>query len=142
MDRLKNPGSGDRTALPSDLPDDIDPNLEEVRYDHSLIEDLDALLSDSKTYVSAEIAYQKSRVSFAGNRTKWAFVHGAAAFGLIHLALIAFTVGAVLALVPTVGPWVATGIVVVTLFAASLFFVSKLRNSLREIGDVFDEAGK
>lgn len=142
MNRLKNPGSGDRTALPSDLPDDIDPNLEEVRYDHSLIEDLDALLSDGKTYVSAEIAYQKSRVSFAGNRTKWAFVHGAAAFGLIHLALIAFTVGAVLALVPTVGPWVATGIVVVTLFAASLFFVSKLRNSLREIGDVFDEAGK
>lgn len=139
MDRTDKTLASERAALPSDLPDDLEPDLDEARFDHSLMDDIDALVSDGKTYVEAEIAFQKSRAGFAANRVKWSFIYGAAAFGLIHLALIAFTVGAVLALVPTVGPWFATGIVVLALLVVASFFIVRLRGSLGEIRDVFEE---
>jgi hypothetical protein len=66
-------------------------------------------------------------------------LYGAAAFGLLHLALIALTVGIVIALVPLVGPWIATAIVVAALLAAALLFILKLRAKLGDIRDVFED---
>lgn len=139
MDRTSTTVTGERAALPSDLPDESEFDLDEVRIDHSLLDDIDALISDGKTYVEAEIAFQKSRAGFAANRVKWAFVYGAAAFGLIHLALIALAVGAVLALAPLVGAWLATAIVVLVLLAVAVLFVLRLRGSLSAIRDVFED---
>lgn len=124
--------------LPPDLPD-LDPEPIEAPDGPSLLEDLDALIDDGKTYVEAEIAYQKSRAGFTANRLKWALIYGAAAFGLIHLALIALAVGAVIALTPLVGPWIATALVVVVLLLAAMVFIARLRSKLGEVRSVFDD---
>ena len=138
MDRANLTPEEARAALPPDLPDDLDPEPLEAPDDASLLADIDALFEDGKTYVEAEIAYQKSRAGFTANRLKWALIYGAAAFGLIHLALIGLTVGAVIALAPLVGPWIATGVVVMLLLVAAMFFVLRLRARLAEVRSAFD----
>lgn len=126
------------SLLPTDLPDEYGSEPEALRGEPSLMADIDALIADSKTYLEAEVTYQKSRAGFAANRLKWTAVYGAAAFGLLHLALIALTVGVVIALVPLVGPWIATAIVVFALLAGAAVFVLRLRSKLSDIRDVFE----
>ncbi len=136
-------GSGEAApgspALPTDLPDSFEAEPAAERGEPSLMADIDALIADGKTYLEAELAYQKSRAGFTAGRLKAVAMYGAAAFGLLHLALIALTVGAVLALIPITGPWLATGIVVVVLVLGALVFVLRLRGKLSDIRAVFDE---
>ena len=106
--------------------------------DNSLVGDLEALLGDAKTYLESEIAYQKSRAGFTGNRLKWSVIYGAAAFGLLHLALIALTVGAVIALSPITGPWIATALVVGLLVLGAIVLVLRLRGKVDDIRSVFE----
>lgn len=125
--------------LPPDLPDQHDPDTPTMNDDPpSLLAGMDALFSDTKTYIEAELTYQKSRAGFAANRLKWTVLYGAAAFGLLHLALIALTVGVVIALTPLTGPWIATGIVVTVLIVAAGLFLSRLRSKFNDIRDVFE----
>lgn len=105
----------------------------------SLASDIEALFDDGKTYLEAELAYQKSRAVFTGNRVKWALVYGAAAFGFLHLALIALVVGAVMALTPLIGPWFSMLAVTILLLAGAGLFIARLRGKLREVRNVFDE---
>lgn len=139
MDRPAQLDKGPAQALPAELPDDLDPAPSEVGGGGSLVEDVDALIADGKTYLEAEVAYQKNRAGYAANRLKWTAVYGAAAFGLLHLALIALTVGIVIALMPLVGPWIATAIVVAMLLLGALLFVQKLRAKLADIRAVFED---
>lgn len=126
-------------VLPSDMPDDFDPEPAAARGEPSLRADVDALIADGKTYLEAELTYQKSRAGFAANRLKWTAAYGAAAFGLLHLALIALTVGAVIALTPLVGPWLATAIVVALLLLGALVFVLRLRGKLADMRVIFED---
>ena len=135
---------GGGVTLPPDLPDEPDPETAASADASetgapSLMEDVDALIADGKTYLEAEFTYQKTRAGFAANRLKWTAIYGAAAFGLLHLALIALTVGVVIALVPLVGPWTATALVVATLLLGALVFVLKLRAKIGDIRDVFED---
>lgn len=139
MDRPAQLDKGPTEALPADLPDALEPTPSGVGGGGSLMEDVDALIADGKTYLEAEVAYQKNRAGYAANRLKWTAVYGAAAFGLLHLALIALTVGIVIALVPLVGPWIATAIVVAMLMLGALLFVQKLRAKLGDIRAVFED---
>lgn len=93
----------------------------------SLADDISALIDDGKTYVEAEIAYQKTRLSFVANRSKSGIVFVLAALGLLHLALIGLTVGAIISLIPAVGPLGATLLVVGILLigTAILLFLAK-----------------
>lgn len=133
-----NPEPG-RMTLPPDLPDDFAPEPEPARAEGSLMEDIDALIADGKTYLQAELAYQKSRAGYAANRVKWIALYGAAAFALLHLALIGLTVGVVFALAPLVGPWIATAIVVVLLILGAAFFAFKLRGKLGDMRSAFED---
>lgn len=126
-------------ALPGDIPGEFVPEPVEARGEPSLMADIDALVADGKTYLEAELTYQKSRAGFAANRLKWTAVYGAAAFGMLHLALIALTVGVVISLVPLVGPWLATGIVVALLLLGALVFVLRLRGKLADMRAVFGD---
>ncbi|UOR14943.1 phage holin family protein [Qipengyuania aquimaris] len=126
---------------PLDLPDDYEPETE----DHgdpgpSLTDDLVALLEDGKTYAEAEVAYQKSRAGFTANRLKGAIAFGLGAFGVFHLALIAFTVGAVIALMPLLGPWGATALVTVILIAAGVIMLRLLKGRIDDIRDAFSDS--
>lgn len=125
---------------PLDLPDDHEPvEQEEPRRGSSLTDDVIALLEDGKTYAEAEVAYQKSRASYAANRLKGVVAFGLGAFGVLHLALIALTVGLVIALVPIVGPWAATAIVTVALVILGLAFLRLLKSRIDEIRAAFTE---
>lgn len=124
--------------LPPDLPDDHDPDAGRPAEEPSLKDGVDALFADGKTYLEAEVAYQKSRAGYAANGLKWTAIYGAAAFGLLHLALIGLTVGLVIALVPLVGPWLATAIVVAVLLAGALVLVLKLRAKIADIRAAFE----
>lgn len=127
------------SPLPSDLPDDHDPEAEGTRNESGLMSDVEALIADGKTYVEAELAFQKSRLGFAAHSVKRSLIYGALALALIHLALIAAVVGVVFALTPHVGPWLALAIVVGVLVLAALFFALKLRNNIAGIGEAFAE---
>lgn len=140
MDGARSGAGDDRSALPPDLPDDHEADAEgSPRGGSSLMADIDALIADGKTYLEAEVAYQKSRAGFTANRVKWGVIYAAAAFGLLHLALIALTVGAVIALAPLIGPWLATGAVVVLLLAGAAVLLFKLRSKVDDVRAVFDE---
>ena len=102
------------------------------------MEDIEALISDGKTYLEAELVYQKSRAGFTADRLKWSLAYGAAAFAFLHLGLIAFAVGAVFALSQLIGPWLATAVVVAVLLTLAAFFVLRLRSKLSDVRAAFE----
>lgn len=122
-------------GLPGDLPTANQPEARPG--DPSLVADLEALFTDGKTYLEAELAYQKSRAGFAGSRLKLAAIYGAAALGLLHLASIALVVGLVIALTPLVGPWLATAIVVAALGVVVVVLLVRLRSEIDELRSAF-----
>ena len=125
---------------PLDLPDEHEvPEEEDDGGQHfSLTDDVLALLEDGKTYAEAELRYQKSRAGFVGNRIKGAIAIGLGAFGVFHLALIAATIGAVLALAPIIGAFPATLLVTFALIAVGVLLLRMLKARLDEISDAFD----
>lgn len=102
-----------RPAQPVDpmLHDPRSGDFDETPAAGSLADDVGALLEDGRTYLEAELAFQKSRLGFVGNKSKQGVVYGVAALALVHLALIGLVVGLVLALAPIVTPLGATAMV-------------------------------
>lgn len=127
---------------PLDIPDHYDePEGEDEQHGPSLADDVFALLEDGKTYAEAEVAFQKSRAAFTANRLKGAIAFGLGAFGVFHLALIAFTVGAVIALMPLLGPWGATAVVTLVLIVAGVWLLRLLKGRIDDIRDAFSDDG-
>lgn len=139
----------DDNERPSDTPDGALPHepdayddvsgIEDEQIDASLTDDLFALFEDGKTYAQAEIAFQKSRGNFAANRTKKAIYLGLGAFGVFHLALIACTLGVVIALAQLVGPWIATAIVTAALLIVGFILLGLLKGRIDEIRNAFSD---
>ena len=124
-------------------PDEHDDHHEdEAPHGPSLADDLLALFEDGKTYAEAEVAYQKSRAGYTANRLKSAVALGFGAFGVLHLALIALTVGVVIALMPLVGPWIATAIVSLTLIVAGIVLLRMLKKRIDDIRAAFSDEEK
>jgi len=117
-----------------------------VGVDHearSLLEDVRALIDDGKTYLEAELGFQKTRAAFVADRTKSAVAFGAAALLFVFLALIGLTVGAVIALTPLLTAWGATAAVVGTLLFATLLAALAVRRSVKSLMGAFaSDAGK
>jgi len=80
--------------------------------DRSLIDDVEALIDDARTYFDAELSYQKTRASFVFDRLKKTLVYGAGAALLGFVALIGLTVGLIIALTPLITGWGATAVVI------------------------------
>ncbi len=83
----------------------------------SLRDDIAVLVDDARTYAEAEIAFQKTRAGLAGRKAARALGLLVLALLLLHIALIALAVGAVIALAPLVTIWGAIAIVVGVLLA-------------------------
>ena len=127
---------------PLDVPDDFNSEEESAggrSAQPSLADDLLALFEDGKTYAEAELAYQKSRAGYTANRLKGALALGLGAFGVLHLALIALTVGVVIALTPLVGPWIATAIVTIALIIAGIIMLMMLKSRIDDIRNAFSD---
>lgn len=80
--------------------------------DNSLADDFGALIEDGKVYAEAEIAFQKARLSYVADRGKSGAIFGVLALLVLHLALVALALGAILALTPELSAWGATALVV------------------------------
>jgi hypothetical protein len=122
-----NPPEVDRIAPPPRDKAGL-PEIEEVpaedegtgEPERSLRDDVEALIDDGKTYLEAELAYQKTRAAFVADRAKGAIIFGAVAALFGFLALIGLTVGLIIALSPLLTPWGASGLVVALLVIGAL----------------------
>ena len=73
--------------------------LDDAR-ERSLAEDLRQLIDDGRALAEAELAYRKSCAALAGKGAKGIAIFGALAAALVFFALMALTVGLVIALTP------------------------------------------
>lgn len=125
------PGSGE-VHLPDPPPEEP---LEPPRSgsDRTLLDDIEDLLLDAKTYVDAELSYQKSRASYVTGQLKKTVAFGAAAAFIGVLALIGLTIGLILCLAPLITIWGATVVVIGGMF---LVVYLLLRRATRAWGEV------
>lgn len=112
--------------------------------DRSLLEDVRALIDDGKTYLEAELGYQKTRAAYVADRAKGVVVFGAIAALLAFLALVGLTVGLIIALSPWLTAWGASALVVALLLVsaglAARAAAGRWNGLLREIGVDEDRA--
>jgi uncharacterized membrane protein YqjE len=102
--------------------------------DRSLIDDVEVLIEDGKTYLEAELNYQKTRALFVGDRAKQVVLFGLVGFVFAWMALIALTVGLVIALTPSLSAWGATAVVVIVWLLIAVVAVSVAGAKWRQIG--------
>lgn len=129
----------DRTAA-------AQPRFEDEAYDDdeqpqasSLTEDIAALIEDGRTYAEAEMAYQKTRISFSAEKGRKGALFGVFALFLLHLALIALVVGLLIALSPVLTPLGATALVTGVLVVVALLLALQARKHFAAISDAFKE---
>lgn len=92
-------------------------DLAEDAASRSLSDDLRQLAADGRTYVEAELAWQKSRLVVAGAGARGIAGWGTLALALVFFALMALVVGSLIALAPLLGGWGATALVTLILIA-------------------------
>lgn len=89
--------------------------------ERSLTDDLRQLAADAAGLAQAEADYQKARALFAGGTIKGIVLLCVLAAVLVFFALMALTLGLVLALTPLIGAWLATAAVVGGLLLVAIF---------------------
>ena len=112
---------------------------EEAAASRSLLDDVEALYRDARTYLDAELSYQKTRASFVADRVKTTIVFGVVAGFLAILATIGLTVGLIIALTPLVTAWGATAIVVGVLLLLAYLMVRKASSAWSNMTAVMAE---
>jgi len=85
---------------------------DEAAENRSLVDDVEVLIEDGKTYLEAELNFQKTRALFVGERARGVALYGLIGFVFAWMALIGLTIGLIFALTPSLGGWGATGVVV------------------------------
>lgn len=120
-----------------------DESVDEAAENRSLIDDVEVLIEDGRTYLEAELNYQKTRAMFAGDRAKGIALYGVVAFVFAWMALTGLTVGLIFALAPFLSGWGATVVVVVAwlIIAAAAVRVAarRWRELVRSFGSSEDQ---
>lgn len=91
---------------------DGDDAVDEAAENRSLIDDVEVLIEDGRTYLEAELNFQKTRALFIGDRAKDVALYALMGLMFAWMALIGLTIGLIFALTPSLGGWGATGVVV------------------------------
>lgn len=108
--------------------------------ERSLVEDIKDLASDGRTFLEAELAYQKSRAAVAGAGAKGIAGWASLALALVFFALMALVLGVLLGIAEFIGIWAATGVtVLVVLSAAGLAGLAANRRWQRMRAALLDE---
>lgn len=144
-DRLAPPARGEAALRdpmsaggPHSLPGAFDGAASQEEYeDRSLLDDLHALFENGKAYAGAEIAYQKTRASFAVGEFKSVAIFGVGAALAGLLALIGLTVGMIITLTPLIGPFGATLVVVGVLLIAAFLCAKRAGRAWGTIAGAF-----
>lgn len=116
---------GDEALTPEYPQDDPATPPDQTAGTRSLADDLEALVENAKTYLDAELSYQKTRAGFVADRLKKTIAFGAVAAFLAVLALIGLTVGLIIALTPIITAWGATAVVVLGILLVAYLLVRK-----------------
>lgn len=117
--------ASDESAVPEYPQPDPAPPAGAAADKRSVIDDLEALVDDARTYLDAELSYQKTRAGFVANRLKKTVAFGAVAAFLAVLAMIGLTVGLIIALTPLITAWGATAVVVLGILLVAYLLVRK-----------------
>ena len=88
--------------------------------DRSLPDDVRELVHNARQFAQAELAFQKSRVAYAGQELKAITIRGIAALVLVYFAVMGLVFGLILALAPILTPWGSTAAVCGLLLVAAL----------------------
>lgn len=107
--------------------------------ERSLIDDVELLIEDGKTYLEAELNFQKTRALFVGDGLKSIALFGVVGFVFAWMALIALTVGLVIALTPPLSAWGATAVVVIVWLVIALITISLAASKWRALAKSFGE---
>ncbi|MEO0063366.1 MAG: hypothetical protein RLZZ08_1926, partial [Pseudomonadota bacterium] len=103
------------------------------------LEDAAAVLEDGRTYVEAELSYQKSRALFVVDRGKSALVYFMAGALLALLTLIGLTVGMLITLAQLIGPLFASAVVVLALGLGAILLLLAAQKRWVSLMDAFDD---
>ena len=115
--------------------------IDEAAENRSLIDDVEVLIDDGKTYLEAELNFQKTRALFAGDRAKGVALYALLGVMFAWMALIGLTIGLIFALTPSLGGWGATAVVVIVWLAIAGVALRAAVGRWRELVASFD-AGK
>lgn len=113
------------------MDDDAPPLIKTAAADpaeRSLADDVRQMVSDGRTLLDAELAYQKSRAAVAGQGAKAVAGWGALALALVFFALMALVMGLVLGLVQWLGALAGTlaaGLLVLIMAAMCAAFAAR-----------------
>ena len=111
-------------------------------HDHaSLREDVRVLADEARTFVHAELAYQKTRAAYASGQMKVISLLGAVAAVFSFFAIMAAVVGTVIALGPVLGAWGAMAVVTGVLLLVTLICVFVALHHLQVMKAVLSEGG-
>jgi len=108
----------------------------------SLVDDIEDLVHDARTYFDAELTYQKTRASFVGTCIKRVIGMGLAALLVATFALIALTVGLIIALTPYLTAWGATAVVAGALLLGVALLARAVAGAWRELMAAIHEDGE
>lgn len=108
----------------------------------SLADDVAALIDDARTYMDAELSYQKSRAGFVADRLKRTLAFGALAACIAVLAIFAVIFGLILALTPLLTAWGATAVVTLALVLAAWLLVRRAGTAWSQMMGAMRDDGK
>lgn len=129
--------AAERADYTYDYEVDDDPAAE-----RSLVEDVLALVDDGKMLAEAEIDFQKKRAVYVAGQAKGITVLFVAAAVFGFLALIALTVGLVMALGPIITFWGSTAVVTGLWGILALILASKGAARIRKVQSVIGDGGE
>lgn len=109
--------------------------------DASLREDLRLLAADAKSFVTAELAYQKVRAGYASGKAKTIALLGVVALVFVFFAVMAAVVGTVIALGPVLGEWGAMAAVTGGLLLITIICVLVALHHLGQMKAILSEGG-
>ncbi|HEY7807249.1 MAG TPA: phage holin family protein [Croceibacterium sp.] len=125
------------TTLPKQTHEDR-VQSEAAAEERSLIDDVEVLIEDGKTYLEAELNYQKTRALFVGDRVKGTVLFALVGFVFAWMALIALTVGLIIALTPPLSAWGATAVVVIVWLLIAAIALTIAAGRWKELGKAFE----
>jgi len=130
----------EEVTLPKRTPNEREPSLAAAE-NRSLIDDVEVLIEDGRTYLEAELNYQKTRGLFVADRAGQVAAFGVAGLVFALMALVALTVGLVIALTPPLGVWGATGVVVIVWLLVAVIAFTVAAGRWRQLRQSFGSPG-
>jgi hypothetical protein len=110
--------------------------------ERSLIDDVEVLIEDGKTYLEAELNFQKTRAAFVADGAKGVALWVLVGFVFAWIALIGLTVGLIIALTPPLSAWGATAVVVIVWLLIAVIAMSVAAGRWRALAKSFQTDGR